>query len=310
MTGIMKTAIPGYEAMDVSAALAATARLGLDGCLFSHILDLSPDCDRDTLRAVRAEADGLGVRLAAGIGWINPFHLDRAWQVAAVGGGDFAAGFARAIEGAADIGLTDLYFMISLIEDRFDAALPWQRQLDESTRFLETLAPALRANGVRLLLKTHEEITTFEMVRVIEAVGDDVIGVALDPVNVLVRIEDPVAATRRVAPYVRQVHLDDAMVRFIDGGIRRVLFPYRHGLIDWPAILALTGDAPCFIEMHRGLFSMPVFDAAWLRQQPDLALPEFAAVLRMAAAAGATPDEWDQASPLARLPDTLKALVA
>ena len=89
-----------------------------------------------------------------------------------------------------------------------------------------------------------------------------------------------------------------------------MLFPYRQGLIDWPAILALTGDAPCFVEMHRGRFSMPVFDAAWLRQQPDLALPEFAAVLRMAAAASTGPDEWDQTAPLARLPETLKALAA
>src|SRR5690242_17522467 len=108
----MKTAIPGYETLDASAALAATARLGLDACLFSHVLDLAPSSDREAFHALRAAADDLGITLAAGIGWINPYHLDRAQRVAALGQGDLVIGFARAIELAAEIGITDLFFMI------------------------------------------------------------------------------------------------------------------------------------------------------------------------------------------------------
>ncbi|MBZ9939415.1 sugar phosphate isomerase/epimerase [Mesorhizobium sp. BR1-1-16] len=308
MTGIMKTAMPGYEAMDVLAALEAAAGYGLDGCLFSHLLDVALDLDAGRLAEVRARGVELGVKPAAGIGWINPHHLDRAAALVALGGGDYRRGFARAIEAAAAFGLTDLFFMISLIEDRFDTDLTWSGQLAASTRFLASLAPILRANGVRLLLKTHEEITTQEILRVIEAVGEDAIGVALDPVNVMVRLEEPLAAARRVAPYVRQVHLDDAIIRFAGDGIRRILHPLGQGQIDWPGILALVGAAPRFLEMHRGQFAMPVFEPGWLAPQSDVVLPELAALLEMAVASGDAPDAWNQDLPLTRLPATLEAL--
>lgn len=75
------------------------------------------------------------------------------------------------------------------------------------------------AHGSRLLLKTHEEITSFEIVRIIEKVGADVIGVLLDPVNFVARLEEPIVYNARVAPYVRQVHLEDFVVRYNDKGL-------------------------------------------------------------------------------------------
>jgi sugar phosphate isomerase/epimerase len=308
MIGIMKTAIPGYDQYSPAEALAATAKLGLEACLFSHVLELSADLDRGELRAVREMAAELNLSLAAGVGWINPFHLDRSVQVTALGDGDFLAGLRRVVIAAADIGLTDTFFRISPISDRFDRSVPWREQLVATAALLRRFAPILRDCGSRLLLKTHEEITTFEIVTLVEDIGPDVIGVALDPVNVLVRIEDPVKAAKRVAPYVRQVQLDDAVVRFTEGGIRRVLYPLYQGLIDWPAILSLVSNVPRFIELHRGQFSMPVFDSRWLAAHPDLSLTEFATIMEIAVKAGKIPDPWDQSDPLTRLQPTLHSL--
>ena len=47
-------------------------------------------------------------------------------------------------------------------------------------------------------MKTHEEITTTEAMRLVEEVGEDVLGIAFDPVNVVVRGELPTAAACRV----------------------------------------------------------------------------------------------------------------
>jgi 3-oxoisoapionate decarboxylase len=307
VTGIVRTSLPDTDGLDPSAALAAAAGLGLDGVLYSSLLDVSPTLDRSALRAL---IDGSHrMRLAAGVGWLNPTRPERSERLSRLGEGNLALGLRRLIESAAAIGLDRLFFVIGTIDERFDRALPWSEQLAGVTSFLQRAAPMLRDLGIRLLIKTHEEIFTAEVVRLVETVGPDVLGVALDPVNVLCRLEDPVAATRRVAPYVGQVHLDDAVMQMERQGIRRLLCPIGEGAIDWRAILQLIPpEVPRWIEMHRAQFAMPAFDRDWLALQPDIELGEYATVLGMAARFGDRPTPWDQARPASRLPATLTAL--
>jgi sugar phosphate isomerase/epimerase len=202
--------------------------------------------------------------------------------------------------------------VVGTIAERDDPAQSWADQLAAVERHLVALAPVLRANGVRLLLKTHEEITSFEILRLVAAVGVDVLGVAFDPVNVWCRLEDPLAAARRLAPVVAQIHLDDAVLAFEAAGMRRYLAPMGAGALDWPALAAALPEAgravPRWIELHRGQFAMPVFEAGWLAAQPDLTLAEYAAVLARAAAFGGRPIPCDQDRPLDRLPAMLAAL--
>ena len=53
-------------------------------------------------------------------------------------------------------------------------------QLQASEKFLRKLAPFARDLGVHMNLETHEEITSFELVRLVEAVGPDVLGIVFD----------------------------------------------------------------------------------------------------------------------------------
>ena len=183
---------------------------------------------------------------------------------------------------------------------------PWTIQLDAVATGLEQLAPTLEHLDFRLLIKTHEEITSFEIGRLIDKVGQKRMGVALDPVNLLVRLEDPTAGVRRLQAHVSQIHLDDAQVRFDGTSVRRYLCPFGQGAIEWPAIFGLCPEAAVWIELHRGQFAVPAFDPDWLAEQPDLNLKEYAAVLAMAvqATAGLPPDQTD---PSARLPSLVDA---
>ena len=61
-------------------------------------------------------------------------------------------------------------------------------------------------------METHDEITSFDILRLIESVGEDCTGVVLDTASVLQRGEHPVFAAKRVAPFVRQTHIKDAYV--------------------------------------------------------------------------------------------------
>lgn len=305
MIGIIKSSLPDGRNLAAVAALRSAAQMGLQGLLFNSLFDISPTLDPAELRAVRQEADALGLDISSMLGIVNPALPARSRPIVDAGAGNLEAGVKRLVGLAADIGIHDMFFIIGMIEDRFGAAVGWQCQLDALAVLLERCAPVLRHCGSKLLLKTHEEITSAEVVALVERVGPDVLGIAFDPVNVLCRLEDPVAAARRVASHAAQIYVDDAIVRFQDGGIRRFLAPMGQGFVDWAAIGPLMPDAKIWIEMHSGQFAMPVFDADWLRAQPEIALNEFASVLAMAAKFGTREMPWDQAAPVARLPYAL-----
>lgn len=301
MTGILRTSIPGHASLSPEDLLRETARLGLDALMLASPLDVSPTLDPRELSALRGVADSLGLAIGSGIGWFNPLRPERMGIAAALAGGDALAGVRRIVEALPALGVTEAFFQIGTLEDRFGNAPPWRDHLDAAAEGLMGLSPLLRRSGLRLLLKTHEEITTQEILRLIDRVGADVLGVALDPVNVIVRLEDPVEATRRLARHVRQIHLEDAALHWDGPLLRRLMCPIGEGCLDWPAILATAPDVPVWAELHRGQFAMPVDDAEWLASQPDIVPAEAARVRAMAERFAGRPAP-DQSDPYARLP--------
>ncbi len=306
MIGIVKSSLPNGRDMGPVEALRAAAAYGLDGLLFNSLFDISQTLDPAEMRAVRDEADRLGLAISAGLGFINPASPARSTKILEAGEGDMVEGVKRLIGLAADIGIKDPFFIIGLIEDRFATAPNWQVQRDAVADLILQCAPVLRRRGSRLLLKTHEEITTAEVLALVRRVGSDLLGVAYDPVNVVCRLEAPVPAARRVAPHAASVHVDDAVLRFENGEMRRYLAPVEEGVLDWNAMLSCMPGARVWIEMHSGQFSMPVFDARWLAAQPDIAVVEFAAVLAMASRHGQGDVSWDQTRPADRLPQAFR----
>lgn len=306
MIGIIKSSLPDGRSLTAVDALQAAAKLGLQGLLFNSLFDISPTLDATELAATRAEADRLGLEISSMLGIVNPALPARSQPIVDAGNGDMQAGIERLVELAAGIGIHDMFFIIGMIEDRFEADVSWQVQLDGVTELLGRCAAALHRHGSKLLLKTHEEIATSEIVALVDQVGIDVLGIAFDPVNVLCRLEDPVAAARRMAPYASQLYVDDAVMRFQENGVRRFLAPFGEGFVDWDAIRPLMPDAKVWIEMHAGQFAMPVFDRDWLKRQPPVAVEEFASVLAMAAKFGTREVPWDQTAPVARLTQALR----
>ena len=306
MIGIFKTSLPNGADLSASSSIAAVAALGLDAIMFGSLFDIDPTLDAGALAAAANIGTESGVRLAAGAGWINPCRPDRTERVAALADGVFEAGFAQIVAAAARIGMRDLFFVVGTIADRESSKHPWSEQLTAVAHLITRLRPVLVDHGVRLLVKTHEEITTFEVARLVDQVGPDILGVALDPVNLLCRIEEPTSGAKRVAKYIAQVHLDDAVMRFDEGGLRRYLCPLGEGIIEWDAILKQSPDSMRWIELHRGQFSMPVFDLDWIAAQPDLTLEEYVSVIATAPRSGNQSVPWDQRDATSRLDATIR----
>jgi 3-oxoisoapionate decarboxylase len=311
LIGVFNNSLPGYENLAPIAILDRAKALGLDGVLFGNILSVVPDLDATTLGELRQAAEERGLILNVGVGTFNPARPERCKPLIDAGGGDMVKGLERVLRAMPTLGAKTVFFVVGMIEDRDDPVVPWSAQLQGVIGGIKALAPALHESGTRLLIKTHEEISSFEILRIIEAVGPELLGIAHDPVNVVCRLEDAVECTRRIAPHVAQVHIDDAYVTFDGDTMRRYLTMLGTGDIDWPALLALVPHATRWIEFHRGQFAMPVFDKAWVAAQSDATLQEYRQLLsdtvRNARTDRPVPDQKDVFARLAPTIDWLKA---
>ncbi len=306
----MKIGIDGLKLPEASkrgplGCLDLARDLGLSGLFFSTILDMSPTLDPGELADVRRHADDLGMYLEAGLGKVNPFCSAEAPQYRAIGNGDILAGFRRMMEASAAIGCFELWISMGnfkpvypgrLAVDRFRTDVAWADQLAATERFLLKLAPIARDLGLHMNMETHDEITSFEIVRMIEAVGADAMGVVLDTANGLQRGEHPVFAARRLAPFVRQTHIRNAYVAHAPGGLDFQPRGLAEGVVDLAQILPILAAAnpalnlsletePSVADRPRSKANLrqciEIHDPGWLAGHPDLTVVELAAYLEL-----------------------------
>jgi sugar phosphate isomerase/epimerase len=285
---------PGAAELGAIGTLERIAALGLDGAFFRSAFELSPTLDAGELSAVADAAADLDLYLEVGVAKVNPFATPEAPQIRALGEGDYLLGMARIIRAVTAVGIAELWTATANYQfrirglyacDRFRTDVDWADQLAATAKVLDRLAPVLRETGAHLNIETHEEISSFEVVRLVEDAGPDAFGITFDTANVLVRGEDPVAAARRVAPYTRSTHVRDVALHRTDDGIGRFLAPVGSGVIDWDALLGELdrGGATSNLSIEGVIgmnAEMPLFvdDPLWWVAHPDLTREEFTAV--------------------------------
>lgn len=291
--------------VDAASRLAATpqdtllelAELGFDGILVRTIDEAFPDLDDAEVAAFARTADAHELFVRMGVGKVNPYMTAELPRVRRLGDGSYLAGMERMIRLCARHGWTEVWSAVGGYKpglpapfcfDRFRTDVTWQAQLDATSRFIALLAPTLRAEGVRLNIETHEEITTTELLQLVDAAGDDVVGVCLDPANLPVRGESILPASRRVASRTHLTHLRDVVLVRTEAGISRFLAPVGDGRIDWPELLALFAgrdDVDLLVEAVGGVraeMTLQPDDPFWVAAHPDLDPAEVAELERLA----------------------------
>ena len=296
----MKVGLEGTHVFDARresaiSVLDQTKAIGLDGVFFKSAVHISPTLDLVEMREVKAHADELGLYLESSVESINPYNASETPHVRRLGGGDTLRGFRRMIEASAEIGCVDLGAITAhwqaqydglFAYDRFRTDVPWPEQLRAVEALLKRLVPILRDTGCRISIETHEEITSFEIVRLIESVGPEFVSAGFDSANVLCRAEHPTEVARRLAPYVRTTHIKDAALIFDDEGLVRQQRALGEGVLDWPEILGILHaeqpDLTLSLEDNQGLMAIGLFDPTWIAAHPDLTPGELASVIELA----------------------------
>ena len=283
----MTVGLDGYTIRDLprdaAAKLEWAREHGLDGVQFPSPTDLSPTLDEGQIKELAAHAGHLGLYLDVGVSTINPHRLRGVPPDAA------RARLEREIRAAHATGTAAIRSTLGGPDDRFDARVTWQQQLDDAAAFVRPLGPLLRDLGCRLAIETHGDATTWELVRLAEAT-DGATAILLDTANVLVRVEEPLAAARRAAPHVVATHAKDGILYFDPSeegqGIIRQCRPCGQGVVPWKEVLEVLGeyqpDLRLSIEDHRGLYASPIHRADFMAAHPDVSAAELGAYVGLA----------------------------
>lgn len=249
-----------------------------EGAQFGGLGALSKTLDLGELRAVRAYADELALYSHVSISTCNPHLVNGPID-------EHVAQIAKQIELAAACGWHELHVSLGGLSERYEHPVPWTQHLQDSADLIRGLGPVLREHGSRIDVETHGDITTFEVVRLVEDVDDDIAGICLDTANVLCHAEDPVLAARRAAPYTHLTHTKDAITFFFDEGYQRQGRTPGEGILDWEAILPILAehspDLPLSVEDHKWIFDFQIFDKRWLSLHPDLTLEELSRIVEI-----------------------------
>ena len=170
------------HALDLPAMLRRTRELNAEVFQICDYAPLLRYSDAE-LRALSKLAAELGIVLELGTRGILPEHLEKFLRLADT----LAVKLVRS--------------MVNSAEHRPSMA--------EAQLLLAQVLPAYEASGVKIALETYEQLSSRDLVSLVEAVGSTSLGICLDPANCVAALEYPRDVIDRCAPYVANVHVKD-----------------------------------------------------------------------------------------------------
>jgi 3-oxoisoapionate decarboxylase len=175
-----------------------------------------------------------GLFITLETGGYDPGKLESAIKL----GVQLGAGTVRTIVGGAKLG-----------GDRRLLAGRWQSFLQEALEGLREATAFAELAGVNLAVENHQDLASEELLWLCESIGSRRFGITLDTGNSLATAEEPVDFARRVAPYVKNVHLKDYQVYMSNEGYRLVRCPLGQGVVDFPELFGILSEACPHITM-------------------------------------------------------------
>jgi len=279
-----KVGIDGYSLKPLGLSPFETLDWALmndaEGVQFSEAPDQAGD--RIFLEELSQYAAQNNLYLEWGGGEHIPFDLEtgKAKDIAAVN--------RKAAEQASRLGVLTVRSCSGGLMRWKDDSIPTETLLREMARSLRAQKSPLRDLGVVLAIETHFEFTTFELLKLFEMCEvqpGEYLGICLDTMNLLTMLEDPVAAARRVLPWIVSTHIKDGAIRLGADGLVSFVAEAGKGVIDFQKIFeelsSLGHSVHLSIEDHGGDFLIPIFDPIFIRKFPDLTVRELTSLLKL-----------------------------
>ena len=115
-----------------------------------------------------------------------------------------------------------------------------QPTIAEAEELLRVALPGYTAAGVTLALETYEQVSSTDLVKIVEAIGSDTLGICLDPANSVAALELPMDVVARTADYVKNWHVKDFAFTRRGGWVGFTLegAALGTGLLDYAGVAA------------------------------------------------------------------------
>ena len=257
-----------------------------DGVQFLEPASIDPRLDLRVLSAFRSQVTSLGLYLEIGLPSPNPVRRSRELG-RRLESSEHARALVPHVEAVATLGCDHARVYVGDRHDRFRNDVSWAQQVQATVDVLRHLTPQLKDLGIRVAIETHADLTVDELMSALALIDPEIAGVTLDTGNLVMRLDDPVEATRSLAPWVVATHIKDAALAFTPRRFAWQARPVGSGILPLPDMLAILFAAnPAIalsIELHPRTYDLPVFDRKWLSYFPDLRPESLAAVVRLAA---------------------------
>jgi sugar phosphate isomerase/epimerase len=257
-----------------------------DGVQFLEPAAIDGSLEPGRLRAFRDRAKAMGLYLEVGLPSPNPVRRSRELG-REVSPRELAVELGPLLGALAELGCTHGRLYIGDRHDRFRMDTPWDVQVAASVTVIRQLTPLLKERGIRTAIETHADVTAEELLGIIEQLDPEVAGITLDTGNLLMRLDDPIKAVERLAPWVLGTHIKDAVLEFTPRGLCWQARPIGSGILPMPDMLAaILRHHPTIalsIELHPRTYDLPIYDPRWLGFFPGLRPESLAAVVRLAA---------------------------
>jgi sugar phosphate isomerase/epimerase len=114
----------------------------------------------------------------------------------------------------------------------------WNQMIAHAHATMRRESGRVRDAGLVWAIEDHQDVGSEELVALVEELGPHA-GICLDTGNPFSVGEDPVAFTRRAAPWIRHVHLKDYVAQFTDEGYRLVRCAVGDGAVPFREIAAI-----------------------------------------------------------------------
>ncbi|MHB1414304.1 MAG: sugar phosphate isomerase/epimerase family protein [Chloroflexota bacterium] len=221
--------------------------------------------DESYLGQVRQKAEEQGLYLELGVHGTDVELLREAVRTAAVLGSETLRTFVGA--------------------DRQRGWAEWRQQLDRATDNLKQIVPLVEDNGIRLAVENHGDLTSAEIVNLLDKVGSESIGVCLDTGKSLLVVEDPLLAAHNLAPYVITVSLTDYQLVSAPRGVLIVGCALGQGAVDLLAIVKIlqqrTPDLHLNVESPVVRWELPFLEDKFWDAFYDRTPRDLVALLRL-----------------------------
>lgn len=149
---------------------------------------------------------------------------------------------------------------------RKELGRPWSLHVENCIAALKSVAPELRRYGLKIAVENHQDLDSNDLIKIVESVGRDVVGVNFDIGNAFSVCEEPMIFARKLGSAILNIHLKDYKIFQSKEGFRLVRCPLGSGSVDFRKILPFLAETVPDARMVIELGALEARNIAWLSQ--------------------------------------------